>query len=481
PAPSTNPDPNPDDDPDNDNTTTKENDSTTTEAECTTTSPPECTKTISYISEGTGYSSTVYGTCPPVTGCVSGDQSTTTTTVASEVPVIWGDEVPDDGYFGDAEDIDEDTEDYFEGVFDDNDISLEDEQNMGPEAECSGDLQGVPASCFTSIYPTFCQEVDQDQSKQLTKNLTSNDIDTGSSEKRSRLDMQRRRLLARDDDCLGWTFEFDWSGAQGDCDQSCSDSMDTLEAQCIEDKTYNQGNLDVGCGTYKFTAVFDESAASPTTTSAPLTSVVLTNLPTLTDVGTTISTPDGSSCASTATVTQCVIGSGGQSACAERPTCASWVNTQVIETTEIPATTTEPPPVETTSPPQTPLELKPVVCENEADFPGHADVSPSAQNSYADLFCEIDTMDNGVTDMGPGDEPLERVRLDQHEITYYYSVSWIDGCVTSVDRQDVAEPLGSDGMACKDILVKAYSDCTNGGVGGYIDAGCLRYQFIGAK
>lgn len=206
-----------------------------------------------------------------------------------------------------------------------------------------------------------------------------------------------------------------------------------------------------------------ELPLSPTTSQTSTSieiSTTMPPLPTLTNDATAIVTPSGSSCVATGTVTQCIIGSGGQSACVENPTCTSWVNTEVPETTAAPppVTTAQPPPV-STDPPITPLELKPVVCEDEANFPGHADISPDSQGNLADRFCEVDTLDSGITDMGPGDAALESTRLDTHEIKYFYSISWIDGCVTTVERQDVEKPVGDGGMACKDIFIQAFSNC----------------------
>ncbi|CAF3465515.1 unnamed protein product [Fusarium graminearum] len=71
---------------------------------------------------------------------------------------------------------------------------------------------------------------------------------------------------------------------------------------------------------------------------------LLTDLPSLTQQvpDTTISTPDGSSCAETATVTNCNVGIGGGHggpACVERETCNSWINTKTTSTTPSPTPT----------------------------------------------------------------------------------------------------------------------------------------------
>ncbi|KAF4959100.1 hypothetical protein FGADI_1978 [Fusarium gaditjirri] len=54
----------------------------------------------------------------------------------------------------------------------------------------------------------------------------------------------------------------------------------------------------------------------------------------------TISTPEGSSCAETATYTQCALGTGSHGqACVERESCRSWINTETTSTTTSPTPT----------------------------------------------------------------------------------------------------------------------------------------------
>lgn len=243
--------------------------------ECNMTAPPECTMTISYISDGTSYSSTEYGSCPPVTGCASGEQTTTTTTIDPEVTGIWA-ESPEEEYQDiPAEDVDEDTELYFETLFDEADISIKDELNMIQNMQavnCTGELPGIPAECFQSVYPAFCEEVNQDQTKALSKIFTANDatVSDGNQRRawagRPRL-LERRRLSARDEACSSWLFQFDWSGAQGECDSKCSDVMGLLGAACLADQAHNEGSIGVGCGTYRF--VIGTAMATSSTTIPP--------------------------------------------------------------------------------------------------------------------------------------------------------------------------------------------------------------------
>ncbi|KXT05630.1 hypothetical protein AC578_5652 [Pseudocercospora eumusae] len=181
-------------------------------------------------------------------------------------------------------------------------------------------------------------------------------------------------------------------------------------------------------------------------------------LPTLTGGG--IETKDGSSCVQTATITQCALGPGGRgSACVPSPTCASWI-----------ATTKAPPPA-----PKTPLELKPPVCNNEADLPGHADIGAGFQKFAAKIFCEP----RGTVQIGPSSKRYTARIIDPHGVNYDYEVSWIQGCVTTVEKQSFVSPV--PGHICEDIMRNAYKNCNNGGVGGYIDAGCVRYSFVGGR
>lgn len=357
-----------------------------------------------------------------------------------------------------TDDIDDETNKYFQQFFDDENISINDA--LHPDVKCEEKSNDdVPRDCFMDIYSKFCREVFEEEGKELNKNLTSADIDSGSPEKRVSLNMRRQLIRERAEACEGWVFEYNWSGANGDCKLPCGDSMYAFGDECFDSEdTYLQGTIDVGCGRYKYTA-------RPTTTEAP---IVITALPTLTDLPGPITTPDGSSCAETATNTQCALGGGGRGpACVENTYCASWVSTQP---TEAPA-----PPEEVI----TPLEEGPVFCKNpDGD---HRDVNPGSQRTLADHFCEADLLDTSIIKVEPGMEPFSSTKQDNHGVNYYYEVKWVDGCKTTVDGQDPSFPLGGRDPSCQDLFVRAFKNCDNGGIGGYVDAGCVRYTFLGAQ
>ncbi|RSL98939.1 hypothetical protein CEP52_010061 [Fusarium oligoseptatum] len=116
-----------------------------------------------------------------------------------------------------------------------------------------------------------------------------------------------------------------------------SESDEVLDAAAA----HAQSELDRVFGIMDPSRTTTSSVESTTSTSeeSSSSSEMVTDMPTLTQdlPEPTISTPEGSSCAETDTHTQCAMGPGGQQACIERTSCASWVAT----TTEETPTTTE--------------------------------------------------------------------------------------------------------------------------------------------
>lgn len=107
-------------------------------------------------------------------------------------------------------------------------------------------------------------------------------------------------------------------------------------------------------------------------------------------------------------------------------------------TTKKPAPTTKP----TT---KTPLERSEIKCWDEGDFPGHADISPSAQDGFAEEFSGLGT--ENVTPAAPAG--LWISREDKDGIWYSYGAEWVKGCVLdeSSQSQSFRQPLGNGGAA----------------------------------
>jgi len=146
---------------------------------------------------------------------------------------------------------------------------------------------------------------------------------------------------------------------------------------------------------------------------------------------------------------------------------------------ESPSSTTSPSPSPSPSePPKVPLKVNPPVCRDEDDYPGHADVWPGDQYQAAGWFC----FDDVPKSLGP-DEYHYWETTGHHGVRYAFEIEWVDGCRTETETQDPIAPLdpgGDYGPQCLDLLRNAYKECNNGGVGGYIVVGCLRYEFWGA-
>ncbi|KAK7425776.1 hypothetical protein QQZ08_007752 [Neonectria magnoliae] len=177
-----------------------------------------------------------------------------------------------------------------------------------------------------------------------------------------------------------------------------------------------------------------------------------------------------------------------ESTTSAEPTISEQPTTSEVPTTseepEPPTTTSEPPPVttETEDPiPTTPLERQEIICHDEADFPGHADISGGSQDEFSTDFSGL-SGPNGDDNLYDGAGSVELSKEDKHGVSYSYSVHWIDGCVTTKDTQDFRFPLGNGGQITAYLVVReAYTKCNNGGVGGTNQVGCLLYDFTGGR
>ncbi|KAM7191243.1 glucan-beta-glucosidase [Naviculisporaceae sp. PSN 640] len=131
-----------------------------------------------------------------------------------------------------------------------------------------------------------------------------------------------------------------------------------------------------------------------------------------------------------------------------------------------------------TGPSPVPLSRGPINCHRESDFPGHADIQSDDQHEFSVDFSGLFASD--VT-IGPGDAPITLRKTDSHGVNYDYKAEWISGCETTVDRQGFQFPLGpSQSLITAYLLVREdYTKCSNGGVGGSCQVGCLLYTFTG--
>ncbi|RYP19193.1 hypothetical protein DL765_003508 [Monosporascus sp. GIB2] len=240
------------------------------------------------------------------------------------------------------------------------------------------------------------------------------------------------------------------------------------------------------------------STTSTSTTTSSTTSSSSSEAPTSTmveviwvDWGSTVESPseddaaadyaqsqiDAAFGSSTVTTSSSASTSSASSSSATPPplsTTSSVPTTSPTSPTSPTSTTTQPTPT-----PTTPLERGPIICHNEADFPGHADINPGAQDEFSTDFSGLDNVDEYL---GPGSPAIELNTKDGDDISYQYSASWIEGCVTSVDKQSYRFPLGSPSQITAYLLVReAFTKCVNGGVGGKSQVGCLMFEFTGGR
>lgn len=131
------------------------------------------------------------------------------------------------------------------------------------------------------------------------------------------------------------------------------------------------------------------------------------------------------------------------------------------------------------------------------------DIAGSMQNQGASMVC-VHFNQTFTSKSGPVQSNLHSVTYGGN-LPYHYTVGWIDGCATTATEQSMSEPLGPDNPSvnCVSLLSGDWQNCkccallqvyviflflfyftntkvilgNNGGAGGHIDAGCLRYNF----
>lgn len=140
--------------------------------------------------------------------------------------------------------------------------------------------------------------------------------------------------------------------------------------------------------------------------------------------------------------------------------------------------------------PTNPLQLWEGTCNDLAASKGHADIEEYYQAASAERLC---TRTWKAKDLGPG-EALHS-RISHLGVNYDYKVSWVEGCTTTVERQSVNYPLDTEEWSCYRLWYTVYKGCMriigiandcmlmfagyNGGIGGWMNVGCLQYRFNG--
>lgn len=111
----------------------------------------------------------------------------------------------------------------------------------------------------------------------------------------------------------------------------------------------------------------------------------------------------------------------------------------------------------------TPLESSEPVCNDAADFPGHADIHKSSVESTAQILClrhplipDGEYTDDESKELGFWDE----IQKDVDNVNFRYSLYWIEGCVLEGDNtQSPYRPTGSDGDPCPKVFFNVWDGC----------------------
>ncbi|EEP77496.1 predicted protein [Uncinocarpus reesii 1704] len=186
---------------------------------------------------------------------------------------------------------------------------------------------------------------------------------------------------------------------------------------------------------------------------------------------------------------ECVPGTSSVSRSSKRPTSTSTTSTKPTTRRDPPSTTVKPTTLTTSTrrPKSTPTEkpIQPLKLEKRQCF-----TSPSSDLGVVDKFAVKYVADEICTGlhldeakMSPGKKPID-LELNLYRVPYHMSISWKPGCETIVDSVSPAAPLAKADkgtperdIECVELLYQNWLKCDNRGQGGYIDAGCLRYEF----
>jgi hypothetical protein len=118
------------------------------------------------------------------------------------------------------------------------------------------------------------------------------------------------------------------------------------------------------------------------------------------------------------------------------------------------------------------------VCHSTDDFPDHGAVDPGTVSSLADEVCN--TFGDKFLSADTSDKWYQEHDVDG--VLYQYGVTWIESCdSTRIKLPGTFETDDPDGPTCQSLFKKAFEDCNNGGIGGYVDVTCARYTFSGGK
>ncbi|KAF7561598.1 hypothetical protein G7046_g2543 [Stylonectria norvegica] len=100
-----------------------------------------------------------------------------------------------------------------------------------------------------------------------------------------------------------------------------------------------------------------------------------------------------------------------------------------------------------------PLEVLSAVCNDESDYPGHADIGVSSIRYTSVSFCHWIDRDGDKVYYKFWSSPPDHITYDDYGVRFSYVVSWIDGCELPGNAgQKVSYPTGEKLPWCGDIF-----------------------------
>jgi hypothetical protein len=121
------------------------------------------------------------------------------------------------------------------------------------------------------------------------------------------------------------------------------------------------------------------------------------------------------------------------------------------------------------------VPASPVSCYGGTDTCDYHDVEPGTARKKSDTFCD----DHGSQDAfnGPGWPAIQDDSTDFFDdVSYNWKVLWKPDCVgDNYDKLNVGQPIPE--FSCKQAMRMTFDQCNNQGHGGRVEVGCLEYYF----
>ncbi|KAI9674471.1 MAG: hypothetical protein M1817_001809 [Caeruleum heppii] len=107
-------------------------------------------------------------------------------------------------------------------------------------------------------------------------------------------------------------------------------------------------------------------------------------------------------------------------------------------------------------------------------FGEHGDIQEEWQSQYTGLACAGSAL---ATIKKDDPSTFINWHTTTNDVPDNYTISWKPNCESSVTEMNVYKPLEDNDADCLSMMQGNYRECSNGGIGGSISAGCVVYEF----